>query len=89
MKISFKKLIWMSIGGGAVLAFIIGWNILSSHKEADAGCVPICVDTSHIVKTSDAKAATCPPGYVAIGFDCTGGCDGEKMELICGHLGNC
>jgi len=41
MKISFKKFVWMSAGGGAVIAFLIGWNMFNSHKKADAACLRV------------------------------------------------
>ena len=55
-----------------------GWvsNMISSNK----------IDYRDCAYTRDAHSGNCPRGYVAIGFDCTGSCEGSNMRLRCCRL---
>ncbi len=47
---------------------------------------PVHIDYNDCVYTPDSKWGNCPGGYVAVGFDCTGGCGTKKMKMRCCRL---
>ncbi len=87
-----------SYGGKGIRAYINGYAVVSDvyirnpvNNSVSSGWVSNILSSSRIdyrdcAYTADAHKGTCPKGYVAIGFDCTGSCEGSNMRLRCCRL---